>query len=430
MTTQQLYHFFLKHPLVSTDNREIEAGSLFFALKGSNFDGNQFASAALKDGAAYAVVDDPAVVTDERYLLVDDVLTALQQLALFHRRQLGCRVLGITGTNGKTTTKELIAAVLATQFRVEYTRGNLNNHIGVPLTLLSMTPETEIGIVEMGANHPGEIAFLCSLARPDYGLVTNMEKAHLEGFGSFEGVVQTKSELYRFLEENGGFVFVNGNNEILLKSVGDNLRKVTYGTTANLFLQGEAIDTDFSLKVQTAVQGRKLTLNTRLVGDYNLENVLAAIAVGSYFEVSPENIRAAIEAYLPSNNRSQFIRSTRNEIIMDAYNANPGSMQASITNFLMIPHPHKLFILGDMLELGEAAAEEHQLIVDMLSREVKSGVLLAGLLFHATTRPEGFLAFPDMAGLRGYLTENPPSGCLVLIKGSRGMQLERLLLLF
>ncbi len=237
MTTQQLYHFFLKHPLVSTDNREIEAGSLFFALKGSNFDGNQFASAALKDGAAYAVVDDPAVVTDERYLLVDDVLKALQQLALFHRRQLGCRVLGITGTNGKTTTKELIAAVLATQFRVEYTRGNLNNHIGVPLTLLSMTPETEIGIVEMGANHPGEIAFLCSLARPDYGLVTNMEKAHLEGFGSFEGVVQTKSELYRFLEENGGFVFVNGNNEILLKSVGDNLRKVTYGTAENLFLQ-------------------------------------------------------------------------------------------------------------------------------------------------------------------------------------------------
>lgn len=426
MTISQLYDFFLKYPHVSTDSRRIEAGSLFFALKGDNFDGNRFASNALKEGASFAVVDDPSVVDGERYLLVENVLEALQQLAAYHRNQLRCPIIGITGTNGKTTTKELIAAVLGSKYRVEYTRGNLNNHIGVPLTLLSMTPETEAGIVEMGANHPGEIAFLCGLARPDYGLVTNVGKAHLEGFGSFEGVVRTKSELYRFLEENGGTVFVNGENEILLRSVGINLKKITYGTAEGFYLRGEAIDAIHFLKVRAFFQGETLNVETKLAGGYNLENVLAAMAVGSYFEVTPENIKSAIENYVPSNNRSQFIRTSRNEIIMDAYNANPASMQASIANFLKLSHPRKLLILGDMLELGKAAAEEHQYIVNSLSDEVNYGVLLAGPHFNATRRAEGFLAFADVTGLMDYLRNNPLSGCLILVKGSRGMQLEKL----
>ena len=426
MTISHLYDFFLKYPHVSTDSRRIEAGSLFFALKGDNFDGNRFASTVLKEGAAFAVVDDPAVVDGERYLLVENVLVALQQLAAFHRTQLRCPIIGITGTNGKTTTKELVAAVLATKYRVEYTRGNLNNHIGVPLTLLSMTPETEVGIVEMGANHPGEIAFLCGLARPDYGLVTNVGKAHLEGFGSFEGVVRTKSELYRFLEENGGAVFVNGENEILLRCVGNNLKKITYGTSDDFYLRGEAIDAIPFLNVKAFFQDVTLNVETKLAGGYNLENVLAAMAVGKYFDVAPENVKSAIEAYVPSNNRSQYIRTSRNEIILDAYNANPGSMQASIANFLKLSHPRKLFVLGDMLELGEAAPEEHQHIIDSLSEEVNKGVLLAGPLFSATGRPDGFLVFLDVEGLIEYLRDNPLSGCLVLVKGSRGMQLEKL----
>jgi UDP-N-acetylmuramoyl-tripeptide--D-alanyl-D-alanine ligase len=425
MTTKQLYDFFLKHPFVSTDNRKVVAGCLYFALKGDRFDGNQFAAPALENGAAYAVVDDHAVDKNDHYLLVGNVLEALQQLAAFHRQQLGCPVLAVTGTNGKTTTKELIAAVLGARYRVEYTRGNLNNHIGVPLTLLSMTADTGIGIVEMGANHPGEIAFLCSLAKPDYGLVTNMGKAHIEGFGSFEGVVRTKSELYRFLEESGGIVFVNGDNDLLLRSVGTKLQRVTYGTGETNFLHGEAIGALPFLKVKAAVGDLPVTIQTRLVGEYNLENVLAALSVGAYWNVDPDAMTAAIEAYTPSNNRSQFISTGRNEIVMDAYNANPGSMQASIANFLKLPHQQKACILGDMLELGEVSAAEHQQIVDMLSEEGGISVFLAGEHFYATRSPEHFLKFPSIEMLLNHLRERVLSGYLVLIKGSRGMQLEK-----
>ncbi len=399
-------------------------------MKGENFDGNRFAASALEAGASFAVVDSPAVAKDKRFILVKNVLETLQQLAAFHREELGLPVIAITGTNGKTTTKELVAAVLSKKYQVEYTRGNLNNHIGVPLTLLSMTAETDIGIVEMGANHPGEIDFLCRIARPGYGLITNVGKAHLEGFGSFEGVVRTKSELYRFLEEQNGLVFVNGGNEILLGSAGNILKKVRYGTAKDNYQRGEVAGSIPFLQVKAWFRDQELLVPTHLVGDYNLENVLAATAVGRYFGVEPSLIRDAIESYTPSNNRSQYMKAGSNEIIMDAYNANPSSMQASIANFLTLPQPGKLIILGDMLELGDAAAGEHQQIINYLSTSVQHGVLLCGPIFHNTSLPPGFLSFPDRAALMDYLRANPPVENLILIKGSRGMQLEKLIELF
>ncbi|HNZ70055.1 MAG: UDP-N-acetylmuramoyl-tripeptide--D-alanyl-D-alanine ligase [Prolixibacteraceae bacterium] len=426
MTVGQLYQLFQSHPLVTTDSRRVLPGAMFFALKGENFDGNRFAVSALSAGAACAVVDDPAVVADERFILTGDVLKTLQDLAAYHRRNLNLPIVAITGTNGKTTTKELIAAILAKKYRVGYTRENLNNHIGVPLTLLSMTPETEIGIVEMGANHPGEIDFLCRIANPDFGLITNVGKAHLEGFGSFEGVLKTKSELYRYLEEKGGTIFINGENPILRAAAGEGLEKVWYGKGEDGLVCGEATGSLPFLGVKARIGHAGMTVETRLAGGYNLENVLAAMAVGSYFQVSPEEIKSAVEGYIPSNNRSQWISTGSNEIIMDAYNANPGSMTASIRNFLEIPHLRKLFILGDMLELGAASKEEHQRIVNLLAENVKEGVWLTGTSFDATSRPPGFLSFPETTSLADYIRANPPSESLILIKGSRGMQLEKL----
>lgn len=501
--TEALYDLFLTHPAVTTDSRRITPGVLFFALRGEHFDGNRFAAAALDAGAAYAIVDDPAVVSGERFILVGDVLTALQQLAAYHRTRLGLPLLAITGTNGKTTTKELVAAVLSRKFSVEYTRGNLNNHIGVPLTLLSMTSHTEFGVVEMGANHPGEIDFLCRIATPDFGLITNVGKAHLEGFGSFEGVIRTKSELYRYLEEREGTIFVNGGNPWLTASAGPLLRKVIYralesaghdetgrkdsaaekmdepmtvrtsiskveretnkavyqgdvGLTGrgaekedevitvraavkeNSMVTGRAVAREDALvtgssvgkgpflEVQTREDAGTQPIMTHLVGNYNLENVLAAVAVGRHFGVPADMIREAIEAYVPSNNRSQWMTAGSCEIIMDAYNANPTSMLASVRNFVALDHPLKIVILGDMLELGEASAEEHQKIVDELALHFRKGVCLAGNAFASTQHPPGFIAFPTAAELAGWLREHLPVGALLLIKGSRGMQLEKI----
>jgi len=492
MRTHELYQVYLRHRVVTTDSRRITPGSLFFALKGGNFDGNRFAAAALDAGAACAVVDDPEVATDGRFFLVDDVLTALQELARHHRTRLGLPILAITGTNGKTTTKELVAAVLSRKFRVTFTQGNLNNHIGVPLTLLGMTHETDLGVVEMGANHPGEIAFLCAIALPDYGLITNVGKAHLEGFGSFEGVLRTKSELYRHLEEHHGTIFINARNPWLSQSAGPRLARISYrpgdpaetgllppessgvpakecvtaGTSGgvpagtagketgyagavedaagagegspgvewgavagsghagsaaagdSMAVTGFSSGTGPLLEVRACWQGVETTIPTRLVGNYNLENVLAAIAVGSHFGVPPADIAAALAAYSPSNNRSQWMKTGTCEIIMDAYNA--------IRNFLEIPHLRKLFILGDMLELGAASKEEHQRIVNLLAENVKEGVWLTGTSFDATSRPPGFLSFPETTSLADYIRANPPSESLILIKGSRGMQLEKL----
>jgi UDP-N-acetylmuramoyl-tripeptide--D-alanyl-D-alanine ligase len=309
MNIPGLYKIFLNHPVVTTDSRNIPSGSIFFALKGTNFNGNNFAADALQKGAAYAVIDEPAAISDERLILVDDVLDCLQKLARYHRDQLGLPILAITGTNGKTTTKELIAAVLSKKFKTNFTQGNLNNHIGVPLTLLAMNKSTEIGVVEMGANHPGEIKSLCEIANPDFGIITNIGKAHLEGFGSFEGVIRTKSELYNYLKEKAGKCFINADNSILNEQA-QGLEQIKYGYSTEYFLAGELASIDNYLVIKALFPKGWLYLKSKLIGDYNFENLLAAACVGKYFEVDPLLIQKALEEYTPSNNRSQLMKRT------------------------------------------------------------------------------------------------------------------------
>ncbi len=427
MTIDKLYTIFCEYPLICTDSRQVSAKSLFFALKGGNFDGNLYAGRALENGAAFAIVDNPSVALNSRYLLVDDALAMLQQLAAFHRKKLGLPVIAVTGTNGKTTTKELIAAVLGTQRRIEYTRGNLNNHIGVPLTLLAMNEKTEIGIVEMGANHPGEIGFLCQIADPDYGIVTNMGKAHLEGFLDFEGVVRTKSELYRYLEDKNGVIFINDDNPILKSAAGVKIRQITYGSGNNCKLKGESVDNNTYLSLTIHFPEGPAEVKTRLIGNYNFENVMAAVTIGSYFGIDTDRIIHAVESYSPSNNRSQLITTENNTIVMDAYNANPSSMQASISNFLGMNAPRKLLILGDMLELGKESPSEHQKIVDMLIPCAECSVILVGSHFAQTRKPENFLSFSGSEELAVYLSSHSVNGTLILVKGSHGIRLERIL---
>jgi UDP-N-acetylmuramoyl-tripeptide--D-alanyl-D-alanine ligase len=427
MTTGQLYEIFLRFPAISTDSRKIIKDSLFFALKGDSFDGNSFAATALEQGAVKAVVDDPKVVTSESYILVEDVLISLQQLAAYHRKKLGLPIIAITGTNGKTTTKELIASVLHQKFRIEYTRGNLNNHIGVPLTLLTFTKETEIGVVEMGANHPGEIDFLCRLADPDFGLITNVGIAHLEGFGSFEGVVKTKLELYSFLDKKKGTIFINRDNPVLMRSNGYHSEKITYGTSPSTAIKGElCISFPFLCVKFCFNRDSWVEIETQLFGAYNFENVLAAVTIGHYFGVKPPLIKYAIEEYVPSNSRSQFIRAGTNIIILDAYNANPSSMQASIASFRQIPADHKCFMLGDMLELGENSETEHQNIVDLLASDENCTACLVGPCFSKTIRPDRFLIFNDANELILYLADHPLHDNAILIKGSHGIRMEKL----
>ena len=426
MTTGQLYEIFLNYPAISTDSRKIIKDSLFFALKGDSFDGNRFATTALELGAIKAVVDDPEVVKSESYILVEDVLTSLQQLAAYHRKRLGLPIIAITGTNGKTTTKELIASVLRQKFKIEFTQGNLNNHIGVPLTLLTFTKETEIGVVEMGANHPGEIDFLCRLADPDFGLITNVGKAHLEGFGSFEGVVKTKRELYSYLDGKKGTIFINRDNPVLMGSIGFHADKITYGTSPSTGIKGELCKSFPFLCVKFSFNRDSwFEIKTQLFGEYNFENVLAAVATGHYFGVKPLMIKDAIEKYVPSNSRSQFIRSGTNIIILDAYNANPSSMQVSIASFLQIQADHKCFMLGDMLELGENSEKEHQHIVDLLASHEDCDACLVGPCFSKTIRPERFLIFNDTNELILYLAEHPFQHSAILIKGSHGIRMEK-----
>ena len=426
MNTEQLYEIFLKHPAICTDSRKIIPSGIFFALKGASFNGNQFIKNALDMGAAWAVADEPQPDSDERVILVDDTLKTLQQLATYHRRVLGLPVIAITGSNGKTTTKELTAQVLKQQYNISFTQGNLNNHIGVPLTLLSFTSQTEIGVVEMGANHPGEIATLCQIAQPDYGLITNVGKAHLEGFGSFEGVIRTKSELYRFLENTGGSVFINSGNHWLMESAGKTLSRITYGTAPDNWISGEEIATDPYLRVRIFFQESPLIIQTQLTGSYNLENVLAAAAIGKHFNVSSQLIKQGIESYVPSNNRSQLMEAGSNHIFMDAYNANPTSMQASITNFLTGNYPKRMVILGDMLELGIYSREEHQKIVDQLAQEDNLNVILVGPAFGETEMPRHFTRFSNTEQVSRFLDKDKPRDYYILIKGSRGMGLEKI----
>ncbi len=421
----KLYNHFLSAGKVSTDSRMDIEGSIFFALSGENFNGNKFAAEALKKGAALAVIDQKEYDKGKGYFLVENALETLQELARTHRSKIKARIIGITGTNGKTTTKELVSSVLSTEKRVISTQGNLNNHIGVPLTILSITSDTEVAVVEMGANHIGEIALLCSIARPDIGMITNIGKAHLEGFGSLEGVVKAKSELYQFLRANHGIAFVN-NGDLLLMKLSEGIKRITYGFRSEQFTSAIEKTKPF-LSLQWTHNEQTYLCPTNLVGSYNADNIHAAIAVGIYFEISPQHINEAITRYQPDNNRSQLINSETNLIIMDAYNANPVSMTNAIENFIEFQPENPWLILGDMFELGEASLTEHQKIIELLEKSGFENIILVGKDFHALHRKHPYISFADLLGAEEYLTANPIRNAQILIKGSRGMQLEKLL---
>ncbi|MCU0448413.1 MAG: UDP-N-acetylmuramoyl-tripeptide--D-alanyl-D-alanine ligase [Bernardetiaceae bacterium] len=424
LDTAQLYQVYQRHPAVFTDTRQVVPGGLFFALKGANFDGNAFAAPALAAGAAHAVVDDPALATTTGCLLVTNVLTALQDLARYHRRQLAIPFLAITGTNGKTTTKELVAAVLAQKFATVATRGNLNNHIGVPLTLLGLTAATQMAVVEMGANHVGDIAELCAIAEPNFGLITNIGQAHLEGFGSYEGVVKAKNELYEHLLSHQGTALVNGRYELLAR-LADKLPGAVYYGTPSSFYFAELVATDPYIRYRDDA-GQQHT--TQLLGAYNFDNVLTALAVGRYFGVPDEAAHAAVRAYAPTNNRSQVVRGASNTIIADAYNANPSSMEAALESFARLPAARKVAILGDMRELGTYAPERHLAVLDHLDRLHLAQVYVCGPEFAAARLPrhqaQAFLTKDELADS---LAAHPVRDSHVLLKGSRGIGLETLL---
>ncbi|MEI6554591.1 MAG: UDP-N-acetylmuramoyl-tripeptide--D-alanyl-D-alanine ligase [Paludibacter sp.] len=429
----QLYSVFQKHPLISTDSRNCPVGSIFFALKGDNFNANAFALSALEKGCAYAVVDEAEYAIDDRFILVENVLKSLQELATFHRKQLGTIIIGITGTNGKTTTKELIASVLSERFNILFTQGNLNNHIGVPLTLLKLKPEHELAVVEMGANHPGDIKELAEIALPDYGIITNVGKAHLEGFGSFEGVMKTKAELYDFIYQSGKNIFLNADNPYLLEMARNSLIfekmiPVTYSLDTkalNVSANGKITDCSPFLEMNCKTNAENFTIKTQLIGSYNAENVLAAVTIGHFFRMTDAQIKAGLVKYTPTNNRSQLTLTERNELVVDAYNANPTSMQAAILNFAQMNVEAKTLILGDMLELGEQSEAEHQSVVDLLQQNGFSTVLLVGKDFMKTANK--YTCFEKVEDLAEWLEDHPIKNQIILIKGSRGIKLEKVL---
>lgn len=426
MDITALYRIFLGCTGVTTDSRNCPQGSLFFALKGNTFNGNAFAAQALAAGSAYAVVDEAACIPaeDTRYILADNCLHTLQRLANYHRRQLGTRIIGITGTNGKTTTKELIAAVLSQSHNILYTQGNLNNSIGVPLTLLRLKAEHSLGVVEMGASHPGDIEELVGIAEPDYGIITNVGKAHLEGFGSFEGVIRTKGELYDYLRRKGNAtIFLHRDNPYLVE-MARGLDTVTYGEETDSYVSGCITGNSpyLAFEWRAGKEGGRHEVHTRLIGEYNFSNALAAVAIGRFFGVEPEKIDEALSGYEPRNNRSQLKRTADNTLIIDAYNANPTSMLASIGNFHKMQAEQKMLILGDMRELGEDSPAEHQKIVDYLEECGFKEVVLVGELFAATRHT--YPAYPDAPSLIEALRRNKPCGKTILIKGSNGLKLN------
>ena len=425
MEITALYTCFKECGKVTTDTRNCPEGSMFIALKGETFNGNAFAKQALEKGCRYAVVDEAQYADDPNILLVEDCLKALQLLAREHRRALGTPIVGITGTNGKTTTKELIATVLQKRYKVLYTQGNLNNHIGVPLTLLNLTEEHELAVVEMGANHPGEICTLVNIAEPDCGLITNVGKAHLEGFGSFEGVVKTKSELYDYLRnQKNAFIFLDKDNEVLCKASAG-LESIAYGMENDgLYVSGKLHACAPFLAFEWKHEGVIHDVNTRLIGAYNIKNALAAIAVGCRFEVPAEAICEALNAYIPSNNRSQLTETENNHLIVDAYNANPTSMMAALENFRLMEVEHKVAVLGDMKELGEGSVEEHRKIVDFLGECGFEKVMLVGAEFGKVNT--NFEHYPDVEAVKALFAENKPKDKFMLIKGSNSMKLAQL----
>jgi UDP-N-acetylmuramoyl-tripeptide--D-alanyl-D-alanine ligase len=429
METADLYALFRKYPSVTTDSRSCPRDSIFFALKGERFNGNLFADQALDAGCTYAVVDErpEGEPANERIILVDDVLTSLQQLANYHRRKLKIPIIGITGTNGKTTTKELIAISLSREFKVAYTQGNFNNHIGVPLTLLSMNRSHEIGVVEMGANHPGDIRELCEIAEPDYGLITNVGKAHLEGFGSLENVIKTKGELYDFIREHGGKVFVNKDDEILFE-LSEGMNRILYGRNdPSLFASGTIVNASPFLEFDWSFFDSSYRVKTRLVGEFNFYNAIAAVAVSKFFGINADRISAALEEYEPLNNRSQFKRTERNDLIIDAYNANPTSMKASLDFFTSIPSSQpKMVILGEMKELGEMSEPEHRAMVDFLQKQSYDRVYLVGDRFRNLIPSDGsYRYFEDVESLIASLNVEPVTGHYILLKGSHSVHLEK-----
>lgn len=435
MELSELYKLYQQHPLITTDSRDCPEGSIFFALKGESFDGNRFAKAALEKGCAYAVIDEREFAEEGngRLILVDNVLTTFKKLAREHRRRFDIPVIGITGTNGKTTTKELIAAVLGEKYNVMYTRGNFNNDVGVPKTLFSLRPEHEIAVVEMGASHPGDIKALVDYVEPTCGLITNVGRAHLQGFGSFEGVKRTKGELYDFLESHNGLLFLNESNPDLMEMAAqrDFGRIISYGRDEGGNVEGEVIDCSpfLNFRWRQHLHAGQMPANayeveTHLIGAYNLDNMLAAIAVGLHFGVSPAQINHALGHYIPSNNRSQLETTEHNRLIVDAYNANPSSMAAAIDNFKLMKAERKMAILGDMLELGAVSDEEHQKTVDALAAAGIKEVWLVGEEFGKTHT--AFRKFKNVDEVKAAIAAHRPENYYILIKGSNGIHLSQL----
>ncbi len=421
---KKIYEAFLKSNDISTDTRKIKNNSLFFALKGENFNANKFTKEALKKGASFVVIDEKEYQISDKTFLVDNVLQTLQKLAAYHREQLAASIISLTGSNGKTTTKELINAVLSEKYKTSATLGNLNNHIGVPLTLLSMTKDTEIGIVEMGANHPKEIEFLCNIAKPDYGYITNFGKAHLEGFGSIEGVIEAKSELYQYLKDNQKTVFINNNDIIQIKRT-KSIKAISFGTK----------EADYPIKFLKAnpfveLEFEGLIIKSNLIGNYNFNNIAASIAIGKEFNVSNEKIKNTIESYTPTNNRSQIIIKKNTKIILDAYNANPSSMQVAIENFSQLTDKKKIVILGDMFELGNYAGKEHQRIAELAMEQNFTEVYLLGEIFYKIKTSTKIKKLKNYTEFEKQFNKSKFKDATVLIKASRGMALERIVQLF
>ena len=425
---EELYRLFLMHPIISKDTRQISDNCIYFALKGDSFDGNQFAIQAIEKGAKYAVIDDPNQKRGDQYLLVKDCLTTLQQLANYHRNQLHIPIIAISGSNGKTTTKELIAAVLSQKYNTLFTLGNYNNHIGVPLTLLRIKEEHEIAVVEMGANHQKEIEFLCKIAEPNFGLLTNIGKAHLEGFGGIEGIKKGKSELYRFLEQENNTTFIN-NDDAILMELNLNDRIITYGKNDKAYCIGSLTQTHPVLKGNWACNNKTGVISPQLYGEYNFYNILAAICIGNYFNVDDQLISEAINSYQSEMNRSQIKLIDDFKVYLDAYNANPTSVKLAIENFEKAEEKEKIAILGDMFELGDEAIHEHKNIIDQL-KEVQSFsaiVLVGENFFHHQFNNERFLFFNSTETAKSWFDSYDKSGKTFLLKGSRGMKIETLL---
>jgi len=414
MKILKLYSIFNENPLICTDSRKTISNSIFFALQGEYFNGNKYALSAIKNGCSYAIIDEEDYHKNSNTILVKNVLETLQELATYHRKQLNIPIIGITGTNGKTTSKELINNILSAELTTYATQGNLNNHIGVPLSILGITKNTEIGIIEMGANHPNEIEFLCSIAQPTHAAITNIGLAHLEGFDNLEGVVNTKNELYKYIARNKGHVFVNNENEILLK-LSARINRTTYGQTGMINATIANTTPFISIKYKNKL------IESKLIGSYQFENIMLSICIGDFFNISLQNIKQAIEEYAPDNNRSQMIETINNKLILDAYNANPSSMNAMLCSFEDQKYENKICILGDMLELGDYSQDEHTKIVNLCQR-LSLKCYFIGIEFNKVTK-NSFISTDDFGK---YLDNKPLSNKTILLKGSRGIKLEKL----